>query len=59
MSLSSILNGMSLVEKNSLKPNKTFLTIYGPETNIGYGLNFNDIKLLNPAYVGVAKVCVF
>ena len=58
LGLSSILNGMSVLEKNSLATKKTFLTTFGPERNIGFNLNFNDIKGLNPAFAGVGNVII-
>ena len=56
LGLSSILNGMSVLEKKSLATKKTFLTTFGPERNIGFNLNFNDIKGLNPAFAAVGNV---
>ena len=56
LGLSSLLNGMSVLEKNSIATIKTFLTTFGPERNIGFNLNFNDLKGLNPAFAGVGNV---
>lgn len=59
--VSSILNSQSISNKVSLQVNSTqkqFLTNLGPNINISFGTNFENINSISPTYIGVVSLQV-
>lgn len=53
ITLSSLLNAQSLIDKKAVSGNKTLLSDFGPHVNMKFNFDFNQINFISPDYVGV------